>query len=58
MGPDSGGRPSHVLSLWKQVGDFRLADLEKLSGDEKKLLSPLGQLCSSLSYRDYPLYYS
>jgi len=30
--------PSHVLSFWNRVGDFPLADLEKLLWDEKKLI--------------------
>ncbi len=29
--------PSHVLTLWSRVGDFRLSDLERLLWDEKRL---------------------
>jgi uncharacterized protein YcaQ len=51
--------PSHVLSLWSRVGDFRLADLEKLLWNEKKLFLHWVNFAASLVLtEDYPLYYS
>jgi uncharacterized protein YcaQ len=51
--------PSHVLSLWNRVGDFQLADLEKLLWDEKKLFLHWVNFAASLVLtEDYPLYYS
>jgi uncharacterized protein YcaQ len=51
--------PSHVLSLWNRVGDFRLADLEKLLWEEKKLFLHWVNFAASLVLtEDYPLYYS
>src|SRR3989441_4125168 len=51
--------PSHVLSFWNRVGDFPLADLEKLLWDEKKLFLHWVNFAASLVLtEDYPLYYS
>jgi len=51
--------PSHVLSLWNRVGDFRLPDLEKLLWDEKKLFIHWANFAAALVLtEDYPLYYS
>ncbi len=51
--------PSHVLSFWNRVGDFPLADLEKLLWDEKKLILHWVNFAASLVLtEDYPLYYS
>jgi uncharacterized protein YcaQ len=48
-----------VLSLWNRVGDFRLADLEKLLWDEKKLFLHWVNFAASLVLtEDYPLYFS
>jgi uncharacterized protein YcaQ len=51
--------PSHVLSLWNRLGDFSLADLERLLWDEKKLFLHWVNFAASLVLtEDYPLYYS
>jgi uncharacterized protein YcaQ len=51
--------PSHVLSLWNRVGDFRLSDLEGLLWDEKRLFLHWVNFAASLVLtEDYPLYYS
>jgi uncharacterized protein len=51
--------PSHVLSLWNRVGDFRLADLEGLLWDEKKLFLHWVNFAASIVLtEDYPVYYS
>ncbi|TMI44597.1 hypothetical protein E6H23_00400, partial [Candidatus Bathyarchaeota archaeon] len=51
--------PSHVLSLWNRLGDFRLSDLEKLLWDEKRLFLHWVNLAASIVLtEDYPLYFS
>jgi uncharacterized protein len=51
--------PSHVLSLWNRVGDFRLSDLDGLLWDEKRLfLHWVNFTASIVLTEDYPLYYS
>jgi uncharacterized protein len=50
--------PSHVLSLWARLGDFRLADLEKLLWDERKLFLHWTPIASIVLMEDYPLYHS
>jgi uncharacterized protein YcaQ len=48
--------PSHVLSLWNRVGDFRLSDLERLLWYEKKLFLHWVNFAASLVLtEDYPL---
>ncbi len=51
--------PSHVLSLWNRVGDFRLSDLEGLLWDDKRLFLHWANFAASLVLtEDYPMYYS
>ena len=51
--------PSHVLSLWNRVGNFRLSDLEKLLWNEKRLFLHWVNFAASIVLtEDYPLYYS
>ncbi len=51
--------PSHVLSLWNRVSDFRLSDLEGLLWDEKRLFLHWVNFAASIVLtEDYPLYYS
>jgi uncharacterized protein len=51
--------PSHVLSLWNRVGDFRLTDLDGLLWEEKRLFLHWGNFAASIVLtEDYPLYYS
>ncbi len=51
--------PSHVLSIWNRVGDFRLSDLEGLLWDEKRLFLHWVNFAASIVLtEDYPLYYS
>ena len=51
--------PSHVLSLWNRVGNFRLSDLEKLLWDKKRLFLHWVNFAASIVLtEDYPLYYS
>lgn len=50
--------PSHILSLWSRLGDFRLSDLDRLLWDEKKLFEHWAHAASIVLTEDYPLYYS
>jgi uncharacterized protein len=51
--------PSHVLSLWNRLGNFRLSDLDRLLWDERKLLQHWANMAASVVLtEDYPLYYS
>jgi len=51
--------PSHVLSLWNRVGNFRLSDLDRLLWDEKKLFKHWANFAALIVLtEDYPLYYS
>ncbi len=50
--------PSHTLSLWARLGEFRPSDLEKLLWSEKKLLLHWTPLASLVRTEDYPLFHS
>lgn len=51
--------PSHVLTLWNRVGDFRLSDLDRLLWDEKRLFEHWANFAAMIVLtEDYPLYYS
>ena len=50
--------PSHVISLWCRVGNFRLSDLERLLWKEKKVFEHWTPIASIVLTEDYPIYYS
>jgi uncharacterized protein YcaQ len=51
--------PSHVLTLWNRVGNFRLSDLEILLWKEKKLFESWTNFAAGIVLtEDYPLFYS
>jgi len=50
--------PSHVLTLWSRIGNFRLSDLDRLLWDEKKLFEHWSHAASIVLIEDYPLFYS
>jgi uncharacterized protein len=50
--------PSHVISLWSRLGDFRLSDLERLLWQEKRLFLHWTPIASIVATEDYPLYAS
>jgi uncharacterized protein len=50
--------PSHILTIWSRVGDFRLADLDKLLWEEKKLLLHWNPHACIVLTEDYPIYRS
>ncbi|MCI4356094.1 MAG: winged helix DNA-binding domain-containing protein [Thermoplasmata archaeon] len=50
--------PSHLLSLWCRLPDFRPAQLERLLWTEKKLLQHWTPLASIVLTEDFPLYAS
>ena len=50
--------PSHIISLWSRLGAFRLADLDQLLWDEKRLIEHWTPMASLVLTEDYPLYSS
>ena len=48
--------PSHVISFWSRLGNFRLPDLERLLWDEKKLFLYWTPVASIVLTEDYPIY--
>ncbi len=50
--------PSHLLSLWNRVGNFKPALLEKLMWDEKRIFETWTPIASLVLMEDYPLYHS
>lgn len=50
--------PSHIISLWSRLGNFRLSDLDRLLWEEKKLFQHWTPIASIALTEDYPLYYS
>jgi uncharacterized protein len=50
--------PSHIISLWSRLGDFRLSDLDRLLWDEKKLFQHWTPMASIVLTEDFPLYHS
>jgi uncharacterized protein YcaQ len=50
--------PSHIISLWSRLGNFRLSDLDRLLWDEKKLFQHWAPIAMIVLTEDYPLYYS
>ena len=50
--------PSHIISLWSRLGRFRLADLERLLWDERKLFQHWIPFAAIVLTEDYSLYHS
>jgi uncharacterized protein len=50
--------PSHLISLWSRVGDFRPSDLDQLLWEEKRLFLHWTPIASIVLTEDYPLYHS
>jgi uncharacterized protein YcaQ len=50
--------PSHLLSLWCRLGDFRPEQLDRLLWKEKRLLQHWTPLASIVLTEDFPLYES
>jgi uncharacterized protein len=50
--------PSHLLSFWCRLGDFRPSDLERLLWRDKKLFEHWTPMASIVLTEDYPLYLS
>lgn len=50
--------PSHLLTFWARVGDFRPSVLEKLLWQEKTLFQHWTPMASLVLTEDYPLYLS
>src|SRR5437870_10251878 len=50
--------PSHLITLWSRVGNFRTSDLDRLLWDDKKLFEHWSHAASIVLTEDYPLFYS
>jgi len=50
--------PSHIISLWSRIGDFRVSDLDRLLWGEKKLFEHWTPMASIVLTEDYPVYSS
>jgi uncharacterized protein len=50
--------PSHFITLWSRVGNFRISDLDRLLWDDKKLFEHWSHAASIVLTEDYPLFYS
>ncbi|GEM_PF-1515574 len=50
--------PSHIISLWSRIGDFRVSDLDRLLWDERRLFQHWAPVAMIVLTEDYPLYYS
>ncbi len=50
--------PSHLLTLWARLGDFRPATLERLLWEEKRLFEHWTPMASLVRTEDYPLFAS
>ena len=54
--PTDAVAPSHIISLWSRLGNFRLSDLERLLWDEKWLFLYWTPVASIVLTEDYPIY--
>jgi hypothetical protein len=50
--------PSHIISLWCRLGDFRVSDLDRLLWEEKRLFEHWTPMASIVLTEDYPLFSS
>ncbi len=50
--------PSHIISFWSRLGNFRQSDLERLLWDEKKFFLHWTPMASIVLTEDYPIYSS
>jgi uncharacterized protein len=50
--------PSHVISLWSRIGNFRLSDLEGLMWRDRSVLLHWTPIASIVLTEDYSIYYS
>lgn len=50
--------PSHIISLWSRLGNFRVSDLDELLWEEKKVFEHWTPIASIVLTEDYPIYNS
>jgi uncharacterized protein YcaQ len=50
--------PSHIISLWNRLGNFRPSDLEKLLWEEKRLFEHWLPFAAIVLTEDYPIFSS
>ena len=54
--PTDAVAPSHIVSLWCRLGNFRTSDLERLMWNDKKLFQYWTPVASIVLTEDYPIY--
>jgi uncharacterized protein len=50
--------PSHVISFWSRLGNYRLSDLDRLLWEDKKVFLHWTPIASIVLTEDYPIYSS
>ncbi len=50
--------PSHIISFWSRLGNFRVPDLDRLLWSKKELFLHWTPTASIVLTEDYPIYYS
>ena len=48
--------PSHTISFWSRLGNYRLSELERLLWDERRLFLYWAPVASIVLTEDYPIY--
>ena len=48
--------PSHILSIWARLGDFRLSELNELLWEDRKLVQHWIPFAAIVLTEDYPIY--
>ena len=48
--------PSHTISFWSRLGNYRVSELERLLWDEKRLFLYWAPVASIVLTEDYPIY--
>lgn len=54
--PTDAVAPSHIISLWSRLGNFRTSDLDSLLWKDKKLFQYWTPVASIVLTEDYPIY--
>jgi len=54
--PTDAVAPSHIISFWSRLGDFRLSDLDRLLWRDRKLFLYWTPVASLVLTEDYPIY--
>ena len=50
--------PSHIISLWSRLGDFRISDLDRLMWRDRRVFLHWTPIAFLVLTEDYPIYHS